>query len=207
MAGIVLLRHGETQWSRSGRHTGRTDVPLTSGGQRAASSLAPRLAGHDFAFVACSPLRRARETARLAGLTPDAYLDDLLEWDYGGFEGRTTDEIRLETGDPDWVIWDAHVPAGQTPGEQPEDVARRCAAVLGRCRPFLDSGRDVALVAHGHLLRILTATWLGLEPRCGRLFMLQTGRISYLSFERSQHVIDLWNAGTSEPTAGAAHNT
>lgn len=194
MAGIVLLRHGETAWSRSGQHTGRTDIPLTPVGEQAAARLKPHLAGHRFAWVACSPLGRARETARLAGLTPDAYLDDLLEWDYGRFEGRTTTEIRQELGDPDWVIWDATIPPGKTPGEQPQDVAARCERVLARCRQYLDRDEDVALVAHGHVLRILTATWLALPARAGRLFSLETGTVSYLSFERTQHVIDLWNA-------------
>ena len=194
MAGIVILRHGETQWSRSGQHTGRTDIPLTDAGRAAAAALAPHLAGHTFAYVACSPLQRARETARLAGLTPDVFSDDLLEWDYGGYEGRTTTQIRQDSHDPDWVIWNAQIPPGETPGEQPEDVAKRCRRVLTACEPYLAQGQDVALVAHGHLLRILTATWLGLEARGGRLFALGTGTVSYLSHERDQHVIGLWNA-------------
>lgn len=189
-----MLRHGETEWSRSGQHTGRTDIPLTEAGRHAATRLKPHLAGHAFGWVACSPLGRARETAQLAGLVPDDYLDDLLEWDYGCFEGRTTTEIREELHDREWVIWDATITAGKTPGEQPEQVAARCARVLARCQPFLDGNEDVALVAHGHVLRILTATWLSLPARAGRLFALETGTVSYLSFERTQHVIDLWNA-------------
>jgi len=199
----VILRHGETAWSVSGQHTGRTDIPLTDDGRAAARALAPHLAGHDFGLIACSPLQRTRETARLAGLTPDLLSDDLLEWDYGGFEGRTTSQIRRETGDPDWVIWNTRVPAGSTPGEQPEDVAVRCRRVLEMCHPHLVRGEDVALVAHGHLLRILTATWLELDPRSGRLFTLSTGTVSMLGFERAQHVIDLWNAAglpTPDPT-------
>jgi probable phosphoglycerate mutase len=194
MAGIVMLRHGETEWSRGGQHTGRTDVPLTEAGRAAAARLLPQLAGHRFGWIACSPLSRARQTAQLAGLEPDEYLDDLLEWDYGQFEGRTTTQIRHQLGEPDWVIWDARIGPGDTPGEQPEDVAARCARVLARCQPHLDAGEDVALVAHGHVLRILTATWLALPARAGRLFALETGTVSYLSFERAQHVIDLWNA-------------
>ena len=189
-----MLRHGETAWSRSGQHTGRTDIPLTDAGRQAAAALKPHLAGHDFGWVACSPLGRARETAQLAGLEPDDYLDDLLEWDYGQFEGRTTSEIREQLADPEWVIWDATIGPGQTPGEQAEDVATRCSRVLGECQPFLARGEDVALVAHGHVLRILTATWLSLPARSGRLFALETGTVSYLSFERTQHVIELWNA-------------
>lgn len=194
MAGIVMLRHGQTQWSRTGRHTGRTNVPLTPQGRQAASALAPHLAGHDFAWVACSPLQRARDTAELAGLHPDEYLDDLLEWDYGEFEGRTTEDIRSQSHDPDWVIWKAHIGPGDTPGEQPQDVAKRCLRVIQRCEPYLAQGQDVALIAHGHVLRILTATWLELDPHAGRLFALATGTVSYLSFERTQRVIELWNA-------------
>lgn len=194
MAGIVMLRHGQTEWSRSGQHTGRTDIGLTDAGREAAARLKPQLAGHGFGWVACSPLQRARDTALLAGLHPGAYLDDLLEWDYGGFEGQTTAQIRQELDDRDWVIWNARIPAGATPGEQPEDVAVRCRRVLEACQTYLAEGQDVALVAHGHVLRILTATWLGLPARDGRLFALETGTVSYLSFEREQQVITLWNA-------------
>lgn len=196
-----MLRHGETEWSKSGQHTGRTDVPLTEAGRRAAAALESHLAGHRFAWVGCSPLSRARETAQLAGLHPQDFLDDLLEWDYGQFEGRTTAEIRAERKDPDWVIWDAHIDAGETPGEQPEDVAKRCQRVIERCLAFVQNGDDVALVAHGHVLRILTATWLGLDPHAGRLFALETGTVSYLSFERTQRVIELWNATGLAPTS------
>jgi broad specificity phosphatase PhoE len=194
VAGIVLLRHGETEWSVSGQHTGRTDIPLTAHGRQAAAALAPHLAGHTFGYVACSPLQRARDTAHLVGLDPDDYLDDLLEWDYGGFEGRTTAQIREQLSDPTWVIWDSEIPAGQTPGEQPEDVAVRCRRVLARCDPYLQRGEDVALVAHGHVLRILTATWLNLDARAGRLFELATGTVSLLGHEREQRTIELWNA-------------
>ncbi len=199
----MILRHGETAWSVSGQHTGRTDIALTENGRAAARALAPHLAGHQFGLVVCSPLRRARDTAQLAGLRPDVFSEDLLEWDYGGFEGRTTSQIRQDTGDPDWVIWNAHVPPGSTPGEQPEDVAVRCRRVIERCGPYLDRGENVALVAHGHLLRILTATWLDLDPRDGRLFALNTGTVSMLGFERRQHVIELWNAaGLPVPAPG-----
>ncbi len=194
MAGIVLLRHGETAWSASGQHTGRSDIPLTDHGRRAAAALAPHIAGHRFGFVACSPLQRARDTAALVGLHPDEYLDDLLEWDYGGFEGLTTAQIREQRHDPAWVIWDCRIPSGDTPGEQPADVAVRCRRVLDRCQPFLDGGQDVALVAHGHVLRILTATWLDLDARAGRLFELATGTVSLLGHEREQRTIELWNA-------------
>jgi broad specificity phosphatase PhoE len=189
-----LLRHGETAWSVSGQHTGRSDIPLTDHGRQAAAALAPHIAGHHFGYVACSPLHRARDTAALVGLHPDEYLDDLLEWDYGGFEGLTTAQIREQQHDPAWVIWDCQIPPGDSPGEQPEDVADRCRSVLNRCEPFLKGGQDVALVAHGHVLRILTATWLDLDPRAGRLFELATGTVSLLGHEREQRTIELWNA-------------
>lgn len=189
-----MIRHGQTAWSKSGQHTGRTDIDLTDQGRTAARALAPHLRGHQFGLVACSPLRRARDTATLAGLSPQVITDDLLEWDYGAFEGRTTAQIRDDLGDPGWVIWDAQVPSGETPGEQPEDVARRCSRVIELCTPYLDQDQDVALAAHGHVLRILTATWLGLPARDGRLFALETGTVSLLGFERKQPVISLWNA-------------
>lgn len=194
MTGIVMLRHGQTAWSLSGQHTGRTDIPLTPAGRAAAQALAGHLQGHDFPLVACSPLQRARDTATLAGLTPDVVTDDLLEWDYGAFEGRTTSQIREQEHDPRWVIWDAEIPPGSTPGEQPEDVAVRCRRVIELCEPYLQDGHEVALVAHGHVLRILTATWLGLPARDGRLFALETGTVSLLGYERLQPVISLWNA-------------
>ncbi len=194
MAGIVMLRHGQTAWSLSGQHTGRTDIPLTDAGRAAAQALATHLQGHNFPLVVCSPLQRARDTAALAGLTPDIVTDDLLEWDYGAFEGRTTSQIREQENDPQWVIWNAHIPSGTTPGEQPEDVAVRCRRVIELCEPYLQDGHEVALVAHGHVLRILTATWLGLAARDGRLFALETGTVSLLGYERLQPVISLWNA-------------
>lgn len=191
---IWLLRHGETEWSRSGRHTGRTDVPLTPVGESAAAEVRTAMASLPVGLVLCSPLQRARATARLAGLQPDAVDDDLLEWDYGAWEGRTTTEIRVESGDPAWVVWDHSVPPGaQTPGEQLPDVGRRVARVIDRCRPVVADGRDCVLVAHGHVLRILTATWLGLPPVAGRLFALDPARLSALGFEHEQQVIAQWN--------------
>ena len=189
---IVLIRHGETPWSKSGQHTGLTDIPLTDNGRERASALAPRLASRAFGLVLTSPLSRARETAHLAGLDPQDD-PDLLEWDYGAWEGRTTADIRVDLQDPTWVVWDHPVPAGATPGEQPEDVAIRAHRVIRRCQPFLASGESVALVAHGHFLRILTATWLGLPATAGRLFALEAGALSGLGFERDQHVITYWN--------------
>lgn len=193
---IWLIRHGETEWSRSGRHTGRTDLPLTPRGERLAEALCEELAAVQPRLVLCSPLVRARETARRAGLTPDEFTPDLLEWDYGAWEGRTTADIRLELGDPSWVIWDHRVPAGQTPGEQLDDIARRVSRVIGQCQPVLAAGGDCVLVAHAHVLRILTAAWLGLPAVDGRLFTLDPARLSALGHEREQPVIACWNAGS-----------
>lgn len=186
---IYLLRHGETEWSRSGQHTGRTDIPLTSAGRQRAAQIAPMIDRVNFGLVLCSPLARARDTAELAGLHPDAYDDDLLEWNYGAYEGRTTAEIRVEKDDPDWVIWDDPNPGGETPA----DVAARSARVLALVEPVTTQGRNVMLVAHGHLLRILTATYLGLPGTAGRLFSLDPGGIGVLGHERVQPVIRGWN--------------
>ena len=199
MSAIWLIRHGETQWSRSGQHTGRTDIPLTAQGERNADAVRAELAGMTPGLVLCSPLSRARETARRAGLTPDDITDDLLEWDYGAWEGRTTAEFRAATGDPHWLIWDHRIPPGDTPGEQLTDVAARVTRVIDRCLPVLDSGQDCVLVAHGHVLRILTATWLGLPPIDGRLFALDPARLSSIGFEHETHVIRSWNATTAAP--------
>ena len=195
-ARIWLIRHGETEWSRTGRHTGRTDVPLTPVGEADADAVRGELTGLEPSLVLCSPMVRARETARRAGLVPDAILDDLCEWDYGAWEGRTTTEIRDATGDPTWLVWDHPVPPGSTPGEQLPEVGERVERVLARCRPVLADGGDCVLVAHGHVLRILTARWLGLPPIDGRLFALDPARLSALGFEHQQPVISCWNATT-----------
>jgi len=189
LGSYYLLRHGETAWSVSGQHTGRTDIPLTDEGRRRAAEVAPMLAGVSLALVLCSPLSRARDTAELAGLSPDDYDSELLEWDYGVYEGRTTAEIRAEKGQPQWVIWDDPIPGGETP----EDVAERCRVILRRCERVIADGANVALVAHGHYLRIFTATYLGLPPRDGRMFALAAGGICVLGHERDQPVIAGWN--------------
>ena len=181
MGELWLVRHGETQWSRSGRHTGRTDIMLTARGEQQAAALRLRLA-RPWAAVLTSPLQRATRTAALAGL--DASVEaDLREWDYGPAEGLTTAE--LSTGSP-WNVWD-DPPLGETV----QDVGRRAAAVLARLP--LDRG-DVCLVAHGHLLRILTASWLGLPPRDGRLLVLAPAHLSVLGHEHEQRVVLSWNA-------------
>lgn len=197
MAQIWLIRHGETEWSRDGRHTGRTDIPLTEAGSATAARLAPAVSRLTPGLVLTSPLTRARATAQLAGLIPDDTDPDLLEWDYGAWEGLTTGQIREQQQDPHWLIWDHPIPAGATPGEQLDDVGRRVSRIIQRCTPVLDDGRDCVLVAHGHVLRILTATWLGLPPIDGRLFALSAGRLSALGFEHETHVITLWNAQSS----------
>lgn len=193
MKRIWLLRHGETEWSISGQHTGRTDIPLTDEGTARAVRAGARLAqlGAQIGRVHCSPLIRAQQTAQAAGYSTFALDDDLQEWDYGEFEGRTTAAIRADRGEPGWLIWDCHIGAGGTPGEQPEEVAARARRVIDRC---LAEDGDCLLVAHGHLLRILAATWLGLPPRGGRLLALDPGSISALGFEREQRVLTLWNS-------------
>ena len=193
---IFLVRHGETEWSRSGRHTGRTEIPLTDQGRadaRAVASLLPTRVD----LVLSSPLQRAQETAALAGLQVTRTDADLVEWDYGAWEGITTAEIRSQLKDPDWTIWSAPVPAGETPGEQLADVCRRTARVIDACLPVIDGGGDVVLVAHGHVLRILTAAWLGLRPVDGRLFALDPATASILGHEHEQRVIRTWNAGAA----------
>lgn len=195
---IYLVRHGETQWSKSGRHTGRTELPLTAQGERDATAVASLLPQQP-ALVLCSPLQRAQRTAALAGLTITRTDPDLLEWDYGAWEGLTTAEIREQRNDPEWTIWSEPIPAGATPGEQLADIGARASQVIAHCLPVIEQGEECVLVAHGHVLRILTATWLALDPIDGRLFALEPATLSILGFEHEQHVIRTWNAGTQQP--------
>jgi broad specificity phosphatase PhoE len=192
MGDLILVRHGETEWSRAGKHTGRTDVPLTPAGEAAAAALAPVLARRNIVAVVTSPARRAVTTAALAGLDSAKPDPDLWEWDYGGYEGLTTPQIREQR--PGWYLWrDGVIPGdAEHPGETVDQVGERVDRVLDRVRPLLDSG-DVALVAHGHVLRVLTARYLGLEPTAGRLFRLDTGTISTLESEHDEPVISSWN--------------
>lgn len=190
---ITLVRHGQTEWSLLGRHTGRTDLPLTAVGEAAARSLARELPVHPY-LTLCSPLQRAHRTAELAGLTTITPDVDLVEWDYGGWEGLTTGQIRTELDDPGWLVWDCPVPPGATPGEQLDEVASRTRRVIERCLPVLEEGGDCVLVAHGHVLRILAAGWLGLPPIAGRYFALDPASVSTLGFEHEQRVITTWNA-------------
>lgn len=182
---LWLIRHGETDWSVAKRHTGRTDITLTPMGERQAAALGGVLTGRRFALVLSSPLRRARETCRLAGYGDEATMtDDLLEWDYGIYEGKTTKEIRLEQ--PEWSIWTASV----ANGESIEQVRQRAQRVIQRS---LAANGDVVLFAHAHILRILAACWLGLPPDAGRLFVLRTASLSVLGFEHDTRVITRWN--------------
>jgi probable phosphoglycerate mutase len=178
-----LLRHAETEWSRDGRHTGRTDIPLTDEGRERARALRARIAGHDFALVLSSPLSRARETAELAGLTPQLR-DELVEFDYGEYEGITTDQIRQER--PDWYLWRDGSPGGETP----DDVGRRVDRVIDET---LRADGDVAIVAHGHVLRALAARWIEQPAAFGGRLRLDTGTLSVLGFEREVRVIRRWN--------------
>jgi broad specificity phosphatase PhoE len=180
-----LVRHAETEWSKSGRHTGRTDVPLTDAGRERARRLGARLGGHDFALVLVSPLERARETARLAGFGDRCEVrEDLLEWDYGDYEGITTREIREKR--PDWYLWRDGVPNGETPDE----VSARCDRVVAEIRRVEG---DVVVFAHGHILRALGARWVEEPVAFGGRLYLSTGTVSVLGFERETRVLRLWN--------------
>jgi broad specificity phosphatase PhoE len=182
---VYLVRHGETAWSASGKHTSVTDVPLTDAGRAAAARLRERLAGLDLALVLTSPRSRARETAELAGLGDRAEIDpDLVELDYGEYEGRTTAEIRDEV--PGWDVWEFPSPGGETLA----DVGRRTDRVIARA---LAAEGDVALFAHGHLLRIVGARWIEQPPVVGGSLALDTGAVCRLSFERERRAIWLWN--------------
>lgn len=197
MGELILLRHGETEWSRARRHTGRTDVPLTPAGEASARELAPALAARAIRAAFTSPARRAASTAGLAGLS--AKEDPCLqEWDYGGYEGRTTAEIRA--GRPGWYLWrDGVIPGDSAhPGESAASVGARADAVLARVTPLLAEG-DVALVSHAHLLRVLTARWLRLAPDGGRLFRLDTGTLCTLGTEHGEPVITSWNVPPNPP--------
>jgi probable phosphoglycerate mutase len=189
---IWLLRHAQTEWSENGRHTGsRSDIPLTEEGERNARLMEPVVSKHPFELLLTSPLQRARRTAELAGVLDQTTEDrNLLEWDYGDYEGITTAEIRKTV--PDWTIWTRPCPNGETG----EDVAARAKRVIDRA---MSVEGDVALFSHGHYLRVLTATWLELSPHHGADFALGTGTICVLGFEHEYRTIHRWN----ERIAGA----
>ena len=193
---IVLVRHGETEWSRDWRHTGRTEIPLTEAGREQAQVLRAPLADWSFARVYSSPLSRALETCRLAGLGDRAELTEaLLEWDYGEYEGITTKEIR-ETR-PDWFLGRDGCPGGETA----DDVGARVDPLIAELK---GGDGDVALFAHGHILRVLAARWLGLPPQDGKLLALSTATLSVLGYERETEVIRRWNAPVSAPPDAAS---
>jgi broad specificity phosphatase PhoE len=191
MGEIVLIRHGQTEWSANGRHTSYTDLDLTETGEQQAREAGGRLGGRSFVAVLSSPRTRARRTAELAGLTVTEVTEDLAEWNYGEYEGITTAEIRKTR--PGWSLWTDGCPDGETP----EQVGARLDRVLAHARTFLDAG-DVALVGHGHSLRVCGARWTGLPAKDGGLLKLDTGTLSTLGFEHGDdQVIDTWNAPCS----------
>jgi broad specificity phosphatase PhoE len=188
---LVLVRHGETEWSKSGQHTGRTDIPLTENGVVQAERAARYLADRDFALALSSPLARARETARIIGVDPELD-EDLYEWDYGAYEGLTTPQIKVQRHGP-WDLWTDGVPAGETPGESAAEVRVRVERVINRARPVLAEGHDAIFVAHGHVLRALGAAWIRLAPQDGAVLKLGTATVSTLGYEHGRPVIDAWN--------------
>jgi probable phosphoglycerate mutase len=183
---LFCIRHGETEWSLSGQHTGVTDIPLTDNGRELAKRLRAPLARFTFSLVLVSPLKRALETCALAGLADQAQIDtDLKEWNYGDFEGLTSAEIRKDN--PDWLVFRDGCPNGESPVE----VAQRVDSIIARA---LDVEGDVALFAHGHVLRTLAARWIGLPPQGGMHFLLDTGTLCVLGFYRAQRAVKIWNA-------------
>ena len=190
MGELVVIRHGQTEWSRSGQHTSVTDLPLLPEGEEQARNLQKALAGRRFVELWVSPRQRARRTAELAGLTPTRIDEDLVEVDYGGYEGRTTLEIRAELGHP-WTLWEDGTVPGASPGETMTQVGVRVDRVLAQVKERLADG-DVGLVAHGHVLRVLTARWLGLPPERGALFALPAGSYGILGHDRERQVLTGW---------------
>ena len=185
---VVLVRHGETEWSRSGRHTGTTDIELTPAGRAAAGRLGAALAEWSFSLVLTSPLRRARDTAALAGFGAAEVEPDLVEWTYGDYEGLTTPEIRESV--PGWTVWTHPSPGGESAAE----IGGRVDRVIARVR-VVDG--PVLLVAHGHVLRVLVARWLGMPSREGRSFVLDPATVSVLGWERDTPAVRRWNAPVS----------
>ena len=184
-ANVFAIRHGETSWSLTGQHTGLTDIPLTEHGRQTASALRPILSDQVFSCVLVSPLKRARETCRLSGLEDKAIVDpDLLEWNYGQYEGLTSSQIHEMN--PDWMIFRDGCPGGETP----EQVGIRVDRVIARAR---SAGGKVALFAHGHVLRVVAARWIGLSVGDGQHFLLNTAAVSVLSYYRGSPAIGLWN--------------
>jgi probable phosphoglycerate mutase len=189
--GVVLVRHGETEWTLSGQHTGRTDIPLTERGRQEARLLEPLLSTANFALVLSSPLQRARETCELAGLGARMEIDpDLMEWDYGEYEGLTSKQIRRTA--PNWMVFNDGCPGGETP----EQVGARVDRLIDRIRRV--EGR-VALFAHGHLLRVVAARWIGFPPSAGQNFLLDTSTVSLLGYYQGVPAVKRWNAPVKIP--------
>ncbi|MBT1545250.1 histidine phosphatase family protein [Curtobacterium aurantiacum] len=188
---LVLVRHGETEWSKSGQHTGRTDIPLTENGVEQAKRAGRYLGDRSFALALSSPLQRARDTAHLIGVEPETD-EDLYEWDYGAYEGLTTPQIKVLRHGP-WDLWTDGVPAGDTPGESAAEVRVRVERILNRARPVLAEGHDAVFIAHGHVLRALGAAWIRLAPQDGAVLKLGTASVSILGYEHGRPVIDAWN--------------
>lgn len=188
---LVLVRHGETEWSKSGQHTGRTDIPLTDNGVEQAKRAGRHLGDRSFALALSSPLQRARDTAHLIGVEPELD-EDLYEWDYGAYEGLTTPQIKVLRHGP-WDLWTDGVPAGDTPGENAAEVRVRVERILNRARPVLAEGHDAVFIAHGHVLRALGAAWIRLAPQDGAVLKLGTASVSVLGYEHGRPVIDAWN--------------
>jgi probable phosphoglycerate mutase len=186
MGDVILIRHGQTEWSANGRHTSATDLDLTAEGEAEAEALRPAVAGRKFAAVLSSPRRRALRTAELAGLTVTSVTEVVAEWDYGEYEGVTTADIHRSR--PDWSLWTDGAPGG----ESPEQIGARIDRVLAGIRSIVDTG-DVAVVGHGHASRVLAARWLGLPVAAGALFALDSGSLSILGFEHAHPVLDRWN--------------
>jgi probable phosphoglycerate mutase len=189
---LVLLRHGETEWSLNGRHTGVTDIPLTEEGERRARAVRPVLAERNFGLVLSSPRRRALRTAELAGYEGRIEIDDdLVEFDYGAYEGLTTPQIQERH--PGWDLWRDGAPAGRTPGETADQVRRRVERVIARAERVMDDGADVLCIAHGHVLRALAAAWIDLPPDGGARLVLSTAGLAEMGYEHGNRIIDLWN--------------
>jgi probable phosphoglycerate mutase len=189
-AELWLVRHGETEWSLSGAHTSRTDIPLTEHGRKRAEELRDYLKGTTFDAVFVSPMQRARETCKIAGFGDVAKVDDgLKEWDYGVYEGKTTKEIQAQI--PGWSVWKNEIVNGETA----EHVGERADSVIAQALAAAPKGGNVALFAHAHILRILAVRWIGLEARAGALLALGTGSVSVMGWERETRVITSWNRG------------
>jgi probable phosphoglycerate mutase len=192
-ARLVLVRHGQTEWSLSGKHTSVTDLPLTPHGEAEASAISEVLNGHSFGLVLSSPRQRALRTAELAGYGEQVQIEEnLAEFDYGAYEGLTTPEI-IEQRGANWNLWRNGVPAGATPGESAADVQHRAKRVIARALETMWDGKDVICFAHGHFLRAMAAAWLGLRPVDAQAFQLATATVSVLGFEHAQPVVVRWN--------------